>query len=101
MTVSDQTFIGTVCEGTKKGTYRLSLKRLNRLDLRSHIVGDRLEVAEDLLSLVDDSLVAENGAVVVKVNGRGLGCELGLDTLCVPVPLAERLEGRDGLCRVE
>ena len=58
----------------RASTHRLSLERLNGLDLSVHVVGDGLEVAEDLLSLVDDSLVAENGAVVVEVNGRGLGC---------------------------
>ena len=79
-------------------THRLGLERLNRLDLRAHIVGDGLEVAEDLLGLVDNGLVAEDRAVVCEVDGRRLGRELAMDALGVGIALPERLEGRDGLC---
>ena len=69
--------------------------------MRAHIVGDGLEVAEDLLGLVDNGLVAEHRAVVCEVDGRRLGRELAMDALGVGIALPERLEGRDGLCRVE
>ena len=80
-------------------THGLGLERLNSLDLRAHVVRDGLEVAEDLLGLVDDSLVTENRTVVLEVDGRRLGSELALDALGIGVPLAERLEGRNSLCR--
>ena len=81
-------------------THRLGFERLNRLDVCAHVVRDGFEVAEDLLSLVNDGLVAEDSAVVLEVNGRGLRSELCLNALGVAVPLAECLEGRNGLCRV-
>lgn len=79
-------------------TYRLGLKRLDRLDVRAHVVRDGLELAQELLRLVDDGLVAQHRAVVREVDRRRLRGERGVDALGVPVPLAERLEGCDGLC---
>ena len=67
--------------------------------MRAHIVGDGLEVAEDLLGLVDNGLVAEDRAVVCEVDGRRLGRELAMDALGVGIALPERLEGRDRLYR--
>ena len=84
----------------RKNTHRFGFERLNRLDVCAHVVRDGFEVAEDLLSLVNDGLVAEDSAVVLEVNGRGLRSELRLNALGVAVPLAECLEGRNGLCRV-
>lgn len=79
-------------------THRLGLERLNSLDVCVHIIGDGLEVAENLLSLVHNGRVAEDGAVMLEVHGCGLGSELRTDALGVAVPLAEGLQGRDSLC---
>ena len=79
-------------------THRLSLERLNGLDLRVHVVGDGLEVTEDLLGLVDDRLVAENRAVVLEVDRCRLCGELGMYPLGIHVALAEGLESSNGLC---
>ena len=37
---------------------------------------------------------------MLEVDGRRLGGELRVDALGIAVPLAERLEGRNGLCRI-
>ncbi len=79
-------------------THRLRLERLNSLDVRAHVVRDGLEFTEDLLGLVNNALVPENGAIVLEVDRRGLRRELRVDALGIAVPLAERLESRNGLC---
>ena len=79
-------------------THSLSLERLNGLDLRVHVVGDGLEVLQDLLGLVDDRLVLEDGAVVRKVDCRGLRCESVARQRRIVVALPERLQSRNGLC---
>lgn len=66
--------------------------------MRADVVGDGLEVLQDLLGLINDSLVFQDRPIVREVDGRGLGVELGLYPLCVRVALAEGLEGGNGLC---
>lgn len=78
-------------------TYRLCLESLDRLDMRAHVVRNGLEIAEDLLRLIHDSLVLKDGAVVLEVDGGRLRGVLSIDALSVRVPLAEGLESRDRL----
>jgi hypothetical protein len=52
--------------------YSFRLESFNGLDVVVDIVSNRLEVLQELLGLIHDSLVLENGAVVSKVNGGGL-----------------------------
>ena len=66
--------------------------------MRADVVGHGLEVAQDLLGLVDDGLVLEHGAVVLEVEGRRLRRQRVARQLRVMVPLAERLKRCDRLC---
>lgn len=75
----------------------LHLKRLNGLDLPSHIVSGRLERLEVSLDLVDDGRVVESAAVVLEVDGLGLRAEQVQFAARVIVALLEGLEGR---CRL-
>lgn len=78
-------------------TYSLGLEGLNRLNLSGNIVCHRLELFQGLLSLIDNGLVLENRAVVVKIDGGG-GIAINMrQTLGLAVTLAESLEGGDGL----
>ena len=74
-------------------TYGLGLESLNSLDVCANIVSDGLEVFEKLLSLINDSLVLQDGTVVSEVDGCRLSSECALNTLGIHVPLAEGLEG--------
>lgn len=65
--------------------------------MRIYVVCDRLERSDELLSLVNDSLVLENRAVVGEVDGRGLLAEGRGRALGVGVALAERLQCGNGL----
>jgi len=76
---------------------RLGLEGLNSFNVGVDIISNGLEVRHKLLDLVNDGLVLENGSVVGKVDGGGLGGERMLQTLSLAVPLAEGLEGGDGL----
>ncbi len=84
--------------GEKKLSHRLGLERLDGFDVCTDVVRDGLEVTQDLLRLVDDRLVLQNGAVMRQVDGRRLGVELAGDALGFRVALAECLQGCDGLC---
>src|SRR6266702_8502492 len=84
--------------GEKKLSHRLGLERLDGFDVCTDVVRDGLEVTQDLLRLVDDRLVLQNGTVMRQVDGRRLGVELAGDALGFRVALAERLQGGDGLC---
>lgn len=91
-----------ILSGQQSGTctHRLDLKRLDGLDVCAHVVGDRLELLQELLGLVNDGGVPQNRAVVSEVNSGGLRIELRVDALGIRVPLAEGLEGGDGLCSI-
>ena len=78
-------------------TYSLGLEGLNSLHVSRNVVGDGLEVPQELLSLVNDSLVLEYRTVVRKVDGGRLGVELRVNPLRIAVTLTERLESGDGL----
>lgn len=82
---------------TENETNGLGLEGLNGLYVRTDIVGNGLEVLQNFLGLVNDSLVLQNGAVVGKINGGGLAGVLCVKTLSLSVALAEGLEGRNGL----
>jgi hypothetical protein len=82
-------------------TYSLRLEGFNGLHMAADVVRDRLEVAHGLLGLVHDSLVLEQRAVVRDVDSGGLVLESVGDALRVTVPLAERLERSDGLCKCQ
>jgi hypothetical protein len=79
-------------------THSLNLKRLNSLNMSTDIVRHGLEILQRLLSLIDDGLILEDGTVVGKVDGGGLGSKLGMETLGVGVSFPESLKGGDGLC---
>ena len=78
-------------------TYSLSLEGLNSLHVPRNVVGDGLEVPQELLSFINDSLVLEYRTVVRKVDGGRLGVELCVDPLRVAVTFTERLKSGDGL----
>lgn len=80
-----------------RALHSLHLKRLNGLDLPSHIVRGRLERLEVSLDLVDDGRVAERAAVVLEVDGLGLRAEQVHLAARVIVALLEGLQGR---CRL-
>lgn len=75
--------------------YSLSLKLFNGLDLCCDVVGGRLEVLEDRVSLVDNGLVLENAPVVLEVNFSLLFLEVGEHATGLVVALAEGAEGGD------
>ena len=83
---------------TSEATYRLGLERLNSLDVCANVVRHRLELLQNLLSLIDDSLVLEHRTVVCEVDGRGLRVERAGDALGVAVPLPQGLQRSDGFC---
>lgn len=56
-----------------------------------------LELLQQLLCLIDNSLVLQYRAVVGKVDGRWLGRQSPVDSLSVGIALAEGLEGSNGL----
>ena len=78
-------------------TYSLGLEGLNSLHVPRNVVGDGLEVPQQLLSLIDDGLVLEYRTIVRKVHCSGLRVELRVHPLRVAVTLAECLESGDGL----
>lgn len=53
-------------------TYSLGLESLNGLNLLIHVISDRLEVTEELLGFINDSLVFEDRSIVGEVNSGGL-----------------------------
>ena len=79
-------------------TDSLGLEGLDGLDVRVNVISDRLERADELLGLINDCLVLENGTVVGKVDGGGLLAERCSRALGVGVALAEGLQRGDGLC---
>lgn len=69
--------------------------------MRVYIIGNGLERLQCTLRLVNHSLVLQHTAVVRNVDGRRLRGERGMNALRLGVPLAEGLEGGDGLCGTE
>ncbi len=65
------------------------------------IVAYGLEVFEELLGIINHSLVLEDGAVVGKVDSFRLSLQLCVYLLGVAVALAEGLESGDGLCTLQ
>jgi hypothetical protein len=65
--------------------------------MRIHVIRHGLELLQQLLGLIDDGLVLQDGAVVRDIDGGGLRGVLVVDELGVVVPFAEGLEGGDGL----
>lgn len=80
-------------------THRLALECLDCLHMLAHVVSHWLEVTQDTLSLVDNSLVLKNGAVVGKVNGRRLGRVLAVNALSLSMALAESLKRCNSFCK--
>lgn len=83
---------------TQTQTHRLALKRLDRLHVRRDVVRDGLELAEQLLRVVDDGGVLQHGAVVRGVDGGRLRAVVLREALGLAVSLAEGLQRGDGLC---
>lgn len=73
-------------------THSLGLESVKGLELSAHVVGDGLEVLEDLLGLGNDVLVLEHLAVVGKVDVGALLLERGEGAASILVTLAESLE---------
>jgi len=61
----------------------LCLEGLDGLNMGVDVVCHGLEVCQEFFGLVDDGLVLEDGAVVGKVYGGGLGGILLLQSLCL------------------
>mgnify|MGYP007051635911 CR=1 FL=1 len=78
--------------------YSLGFEGLNGLEGCANVVGDGLELLQELLGLVNDSLVLQNGAVMSEVDGGGLIGVGGRHSLGVSVTLAEGLDSSNGLC---
>jgi len=66
-----------------------------------YIVGNRLEILQELLGLIDDVLIFKDRAVVGKVDSGRLRGQLAMNSLSVGMSLAECLESCDSLCSVE
>lgn len=81
----------------ERDTNSLGLESVDGLELSLNVVGDGLELGEDLLSLVNDVLVAKNLVVVGKVDFGGLLLELGELTLSVVGALAESGDLSEGV----
>lgn len=67
--------------------------------MHANIIRDGLEVTQNLLRLVDDGLVLQDGAVMRQVDRCRLGIELAGDALGIRVTLAECLQGGNGFCK--
>ena len=80
-----------------KITNSLGFESIDGLELSLNIVGDGLELGEDLLSLGDDVLVAKDLAVVGKVDVGVLLLELGELTLGVVGTLTESRDLSEGV----
>lgn len=80
-----------------KNTNGLGFERFDGLDVSADVVCHGLERLENALSLIDDSLVLNQRAVLGDVDGGGLGGQLVVDTESLGVSLAESLEGCNGL----
>lgn len=79
-----------------KATYSLSLELVDSLKLGIDVVGGRLESSEGLLSILNDVLVLENLAVVLKVDIGVLLLQVSKDALGFIVALAESLKRSKG-----
>jgi hypothetical protein len=53
-----------VVRAAKQLSHRRGLERLDGFDVRTYVVRDGLEVTQGLLSLVNDGLVLQDGAVM-------------------------------------
>jgi hypothetical protein len=79
-------------------TYSLGLEFINGLDLHANIIRLRLELLEQFLCIIDDTLVFQYRTIVCKVDRGGLRSESSVDSLSVAMPLSEGLERRNSLC---
>lgn len=84
-------------ENNAIATNRLRLESFNGLNMSVDIISHRLKILQELLSLVDNSLVLEGGTVVGEVDGGGLGGLGSINPDSVGMALAESLEGRHSL----
>jgi hypothetical protein len=76
--------------------YRLDFKGLDGIYVCIDIIRHRFEVFQQLLCLVDYSLVLQYGAVMCEVNGGRLRVVLSGEALGLRVSFAEGLERGNG-----
>lgn len=63
----------TTVQGENGTTNSLDLKRLDSLDVRTHIIRRRLEIVQQLFRLIHNGFILQHRTVVGKVDGGGLG----------------------------
>jgi hypothetical protein len=80
-------------------TYRLCLESLYGFDMGVHIISDWTEILEKFFGFVYDSLILQDGAVVVKVDCGGLRGRVNVYALSVSVAFSKSLQSGDGLCK--
>lgn len=85
------------CLGSAGPTHRLGLKRINGLDVSSHVIRHWLKVLENFLGLIHNRLVLERALVERQVNVCPLLLEHRQVTPCILGTLSERLNGRRGV----
>lgn len=78
-------------------THSLGLEGLNSLDGAADVVGHRLEVLQQLLGLVNNSLVLQHRAVMSEIDGCRLRGVLVGEPLGIGVSLSEGLNSGNGL----
>ena len=79
-------------------SYSFRFESLYSLDVCACVVSNGLEILQKLLSLIDNSPVLQDRAVVRKIDSCGLRRVLGLETHSVSMALAEGLQSSNGLC---
>lgn len=82
---------------SQRNTNSLGFESINSLELSLNIISDRLELAQNLLSLVDNILVTEKLVVVGEINLGVLLLELSELTLSIVGTLTESRDLSEGL----
>jgi len=78
-------------------THSLGLESLDGLNVCVHVIGDRFKLLQDLLRLINDGLIFQNGPVMGEIDCRRLVVILMRQSLGFAVALAEGLERSDSL----
>jgi len=82
---------------TRKITHSFSLKSFDDLNVCVHVICGRLELLQNLLCLINDGLVLQDGAVMGKIDCCWLIVILVRQSLSFGVTLAEGLQRSNGL----
>jgi len=81
----------------REETHSLGLESLDGLHVCVHVIGDRFELLQDLLCLVNNGLVLQRGPVMGEIDCRWLVVILMRQPLSLVVTLAKGLERSDRL----